>query len=339
MLDRLPVELLSYILRLAVPLDYNPDKHKERLRLLKSCCLTCSALRKVAQPMLTDVVDETALPELLNQRANAIGQRVKVLALDDCRLRCFATDRTPLECPSDLVLPNLVELSLTGDADQPSDLFETLLTVERLPSFRALAISANNAETWAYGERQLPHLPLSLRQQLEVFVTDLGDIPPDQISSLSPVPVLAGVIFAEKDNLLEDPSPLPPFLHVYDLDFIGSGAANAYPVASAIEAFQFLDEFSSCLGTSWDRSRRSTNLQVLVLSAGIRPDLPGQYHILAEAVTSILKRCRDIGVEVLWSEEAHKPTTSLVTPVFWEWCKKKKREREAVDGGKGKQQM
>ncbi|GAA5897211.1 hypothetical protein JCM6882_001817 [Rhodosporidiobolus microsporus] len=86
MLDRLPVELLTHIVRLASPVEYTAEKHKERCRLLKTLCLTSRVLCDVAQPLLPEVFvakPATAL-ELLSRLTAARpdgSKRVRVQVL------------------------------------------------------------------------------------------------------------------------------------------------------------------------------------------------------------------------------------------------------------------
>ncbi|GAA5929719.1 hypothetical protein JCM10213_002766 [Rhodosporidiobolus nylandii] len=79
MLDRLPIELLAVILRLAAPLDYTPELYKERRATLRSCCLVSKRTHDLAQPMLPDVfvVEGEEDAEMLEPRA--AGVRLLIL--------------------------------------------------------------------------------------------------------------------------------------------------------------------------------------------------------------------------------------------------------------------
>ncbi|GAA5899232.1 hypothetical protein JCM6882_009290 [Rhodosporidiobolus microsporus] len=56
MLDRLPIEIVQYILRLAFPLFYSPSAYKKRLRGLRALCLVSKAVKEVAKPMKAEIL-------------------------------------------------------------------------------------------------------------------------------------------------------------------------------------------------------------------------------------------------------------------------------------------
>ncbi|GAA5829852.1 hypothetical protein JCM11251_007907 [Rhodosporidiobolus azoricus] len=55
MLDRLPPELLLFIIEATLPPDHVYSKYKERQDALRAYCLTCKVLRELAQPVLQRV--------------------------------------------------------------------------------------------------------------------------------------------------------------------------------------------------------------------------------------------------------------------------------------------
>ncbi|GAA5865500.1 hypothetical protein JCM8547_001266 [Rhodosporidiobolus lusitaniae] len=65
MLDRLPVEVVSRILKLGAPVGYTPSLYKERRRDIASWCLVSKLFCARAQPLLVEIFE------------------VKLLALED----------------------------------------------------------------------------------------------------------------------------------------------------------------------------------------------------------------------------------------------------------------
>ncbi|BGP15189.1 hypothetical protein JCM10213_000861 [Rhodosporidiobolus nylandii] len=87
MLDRLPVELLQHILRLAAPLDYTPELYEERRANLRSCCLVSQRMRELAQPMLLEVSEVKTDEDIEALETNGRGKQVKLLAYRRVRQR------------------------------------------------------------------------------------------------------------------------------------------------------------------------------------------------------------------------------------------------------------
>ncbi|BGP15251.1 hypothetical protein JCM10213_000706 [Rhodosporidiobolus nylandii] len=94
MLDRLPVELLQHILRLAAPLDYTPELYKERRATLKSCCFVSRRIRVVAQPMLLEVFQVKTDEDVEAMETDGRGPQVKLLVCDGGHWSCELENQT-----------------------------------------------------------------------------------------------------------------------------------------------------------------------------------------------------------------------------------------------------
>ncbi|GAA5902817.1 hypothetical protein JCM6882_009134 [Rhodosporidiobolus microsporus] len=86
MLLSLPTELVEHIVRLAIPSEYSSATYLDRQDTLRQLCLVCRDLRKVAQPVLHEVVrvgmDSTVarVEELL--KLMSVKRRLRVVALE-----------------------------------------------------------------------------------------------------------------------------------------------------------------------------------------------------------------------------------------------------------------
>ncbi|GAA5902313.1 hypothetical protein JCM6882_000499 [Rhodosporidiobolus microsporus] len=104
MLDRFPVELLSHVLRLAAPLEYTPDKYRERRELLRRLCLVCKRVRDVAQPMLSEVFAVKEGEERADGGRLSRSSEVKILVISgrnseveaEAELQSLTEELTPL---------------------------------------------------------------------------------------------------------------------------------------------------------------------------------------------------------------------------------------------------
>ncbi|GAA5896776.1 hypothetical protein JCM6882_005032 [Rhodosporidiobolus microsporus] len=362
MLDRLPVELLSHILRLAAPLEYTPDKYRERRELLRQCCLVCKRVRDVAQPMLPEVFAIRKEPDdvHLRQGEPARGQLVRVLALNEssalpcpiaaalraCKnvvdlrvllvgdldlgcladlknLRHLVISSTGLTCPTDFVLPNLLSLALaTSDDLQTASDLEDLLTSKRLPSLRSLAIDLTS-EWSEYGFRRLPQLPLSLLQQLDDLVVDANDTPLADLPTLEPAPVLVECCWAQFEDLRLDPSPLPSALRLYDLEYLAIDAGLAYDISTTFRVLEMLRNLPENLSSTPPSERP----RVLVLPTVLHPTRQKLYHLVEQLIVAILQACVRCGVEVLWETPPDWHSESRFSLAFREWVLENRRKK------------
>ncbi|BGP15212.1 hypothetical protein JCM10213_000836 [Rhodosporidiobolus nylandii] len=87
MADRLPVELLEQILRLAAPLEYTRELYDERRETLISCCLVSRTMRELAQPMLPEVFAARTEKDVEVLETEGRGTQVKLLAYRRVRQR------------------------------------------------------------------------------------------------------------------------------------------------------------------------------------------------------------------------------------------------------------
>ncbi|GAA5902240.1 hypothetical protein JCM6882_000482 [Rhodosporidiobolus microsporus] len=366
MLDRLPVELLSHVLRLAAPLEYTPDKYRERRELLRQCCLVCKRVRDIAQPMLPEVYrvrtkeDEERLVGP-NGGPGITRSKVKVLAVSDgdpipglssasysylsdlrlLRCRDFSLNvlsqvpglRRLVICDSAFTasqpcaLTALVELSLLDGSARGIE-HPTLFTSTYLPNLRALALTISS-DDWCEGERVLPPLPPTFLNQLEVLGVDVGDITMQDLPSLSPAPVLVDA----STTLLfhfDHTAPLPFALRLLFVDNL------TLPSTAPQKELDYLtgqltnvaDDVSIFAADLSCRTPGFTSLRLLVLPDEMAPDRP-LFHLVEKARTMLLEACKDCQVEVLYDEPVFWPSDSLVSPVFWECARRSKREEAA----------
>ncbi|GAA5941604.1 hypothetical protein JCM10213_002315 [Rhodosporidiobolus nylandii] len=155
MLDRLPLELVDHVVRLALPLPFSFRQYRDRQDVLLALCRTSRALRAIAQPLLFEAVELRTADEVevfvQAVEAAKLGGRVKrigifsqeVLNQDDFGEERFA--RLAAICPDvvestvfadfHFVLPFLVELCLSY-----VDLQANVLHQPNYPSLRALHI-------------------------------------------------------------------------------------------------------------------------------------------------------------------------------------------------------
>ncbi|GAA5902346.1 hypothetical protein JCM6882_000507 [Rhodosporidiobolus microsporus] len=366
MLDRLPVELLSHILRLAAPLEYTPDKYRERRELLRRLCLVCKRVMDVAQPMLPQVFtfQREADEAHLREGDPARGQSVRLLKLHEhyrescpveatlgaCRnvvdlrlsflmdfnlglladlknLRHLTTMYTNPTCPPNLVLPNLVSAALAGRAVQ-TPFFETFLTSTRLPSLRSLSIELSSGDSRLYGTRKLPSFPLSLLRQLDDLIVGASDIPLADLSTLEPAPVLVDCHWMELYALCSDPSPLPPALRLYDIEYLASSSESHLGAHDSFAVFQVLNTFRIRL---FSMPLPSKQPRVLVLPGALQAKHRPLHHLVETAVKELLDACGKIEVEVLWDSPSNRQIEPRLSSVFREWVLRDRWQRKEVE--------
>jgi hypothetical protein len=85
MLDKLPLETLTQILRYNLP-SFSRHDYRQRQNILLNLCRTCKALLHAAQPLLFEVVElrpDSSLESFLKLAEDkAKGERVKVMRID-----------------------------------------------------------------------------------------------------------------------------------------------------------------------------------------------------------------------------------------------------------------
>ncbi|GAA5902342.1 hypothetical protein JCM6882_000506 [Rhodosporidiobolus microsporus] len=360
MLDRLPVELLAHLLRVAAPLVWPEEEDGERRRLLSSLCLVCRRVRDVAQPMLPEVfaVDQERHVARFSEGDPPRGQLVKTLVLHEfydmpwpveatlgaCKnvvdlrlfflmefdlglladlknLRHLTTMYTNPTCPPNLVLPNLVSVALAGRTLQISFL-EAFLTSTRLPSLRSLSIELSSGDSREYGTRKLPPLPLSLLQQLDDLVVDASDIPLADLPSLEPAPVLVDCYSSQLNALCSDPAPFPSAIRLYGLEQLPYASAADFQGSGLSGVHRALDSLAARLAPA----ETSKKPRAVLLPQALRPDGEPLYHLVEKTMTGIIDACGRGGVEVLWEPSRDRQIESRLSSVFREWVLRERRK-------------
>ncbi|BGP20381.1 hypothetical protein JCM10213_002307 [Rhodosporidiobolus nylandii] len=124
MLDRLPLELVDHVVRLALPQPFSFRQYREQQDTLLALCRTSRAMRAVAQPLLFEAVQLRTAGEVERFveacEATKLGGRVRRTRL----VGEWTSERPICEAPSqDLRMiadccPNIVEVGVSGcDAD------------------------------------------------------------------------------------------------------------------------------------------------------------------------------------------------------------------------------
>ncbi|GAA5823690.1 hypothetical protein JCM11251_000727 [Rhodosporidiobolus azoricus] len=361
MFDRLPVELLEHILRLAAPLDYSPSKR----------------VRDVAQPMLPELFQsgevvrevedwesEASEEDLPEDRPEGIKHLV-VLSSDppfegiDARLvqhtlvsvvvqgtnndpsidvaqftaapalRRLVLINFTLYSANKMVFPSLAELSLLdcrGNID-----FYGALRPSAFPALRACAITVHR-DYWstalerATENKYFPPLESNMYEQLDILVADAGDVHPSELPlhGSGDLPTLVEVSARALINFEKEGAAAAPLPAAMRLQCNRDVAASVTKRVSR----QFVDQiasFAAYLGAL------PHGLRVLVLPSHIRPQEGCHRHVV-QAVHQLLHACETGRVEVIWEEEPDPNYDSLVSHGFWAWAKRHKAERRGGNG-------
>ncbi|GAA6041856.1 hypothetical protein JCM8097_004509 [Rhodosporidiobolus ruineniae] len=248
MLDRLPVELLRLVLEHLAPLDYIPERYKDRRRDLRSCCLVSRTVRGLAQPLLAEVYavdnegevwDEATMVDLA-----ARGSSVQLLVFNGygAYQEQLSDDNRGLK-PLLKLCPNLVELRV---CDVPTLRLEWLATPCKL---RRLLVS----DTTLYPTAKVTYPSL---RELSLAGTRQSHDSFDSFLTPASTPSLRALALAhpESSEVFGSPFPLPilaPALleHLDILAVEGVVQTDAFLKASAgspslVVIIRFADELS-----------------------------------------------------------------------------------------------
>ncbi|BGP20495.1 hypothetical protein JCM10213_007652 [Rhodosporidiobolus nylandii] len=157
MLDRLPIELVEDIVRLALPSPYSPLLYRERQKTLLALCRTSRAMRSLVQPILFEAVEmefaHGTKPRRFFQRLGAHGELVRKVGIeldeeeendlnDEEDLAMFHLDNQAVRALAS-VSPNLVEMRLMDVAVDGASL-------ELFPNLRYLCLSLQAAPSRSF---------------------------------------------------------------------------------------------------------------------------------------------------------------------------------------------
>ncbi|GAA5823707.1 hypothetical protein JCM11251_000733 [Rhodosporidiobolus azoricus] len=310
MLDRLPVELLEHILRLAAPLRYSPDIYQERRDLLRCCSLVDKRIRALAQPMLSEIfvvsskADE-ALLQVNQGNGRRLGDGVKLLSIE-----------------LDVVSRSLVDIeAVVGCCLKVVDL--------RLSLELALEGGGINLDALRYhdiGEHRLPDLPSDLLQQLDVLVVASGDVHPSALQTLQQANPLYECYVADLPRLCES-AILPRALRLYigssRDELIADSAHSPEPLATYESAISTFALYLNTLSVP-------TPLQVIVLADELRPERDISMTLSTIMRIGLLPALSRLGVEMIWHEAllSHLWSHHLLPPAYLEWLRVKQHKKE-----------
>ncbi|BGP20397.1 hypothetical protein JCM10213_002291 [Rhodosporidiobolus nylandii] len=169
MLDRLPLELVDHVVRLALPQPFSFRQYRERQNTLLALCRTSRAMRSVAQPLLFEVVELRTPDEVEGfieaVEATKFGGSVKRVRIEQAR-RSLPFDGRDYAALAE-TCPAIRDLYLDGfDLD--------LGDLECFTNLRTLVVSRANLN--------LPACPFSL-PSLEDFSLIFCYFNPSQIST------------------------------------------------------------------------------------------------------------------------------------------------------------
>ncbi|BGP15100.1 hypothetical protein JCM10213v2_003055 [Rhodosporidiobolus nylandii] len=359
MLDRLPVELLSLVLRLAAPLDYTPELYKERRATLRSCCLVSRPLRELAQPMLAEVAavrNQKDVKELAVEReGRSIHEAVELLAVHKIEetvspgpefcprvteLRFYKVGGVGLDNLGTTygnfmpVFPNLVELSL-GGVIVPPDVLDSLLSLQHTPSLRILGITSVQLPNDT-SDIYLPEFPDELLSRLDILGLDLEDGWQDvQLQQLrSKTTLLVDCELGESSmaaNVFFQSLPLFVRFYLCPAD-LPEAADIGYEAAVLDDALNQLERTTDLV------SNLSSPPHIKVLILPSRLPFPFAANVeLALALKQLATACEEKGIEVK-RDDLDWTCQSLIPPWLARRAKLLKRDRAegAGAGGKGR---
>ncbi|BGP20386.1 hypothetical protein JCM10213_002302 [Rhodosporidiobolus nylandii] len=143
MLDRLPLELVDHVARLALPQPFSFRQYRDRQDTLLALCRTSKAMRAVAQPSLFEAVQLRTAGEVERfveaVKVTKLGRRVKRVGIEEPRPSFEACDNAALAA----ACPAIRDLYLDGVDLDLSDL-------ECFPNLRTLVASRTSLNPPAY---------------------------------------------------------------------------------------------------------------------------------------------------------------------------------------------
>ncbi|BGP15124.1 hypothetical protein JCM10213_006543 [Rhodosporidiobolus nylandii] len=365
MLDRLPIELLSLVLRLATPLDYSPELYKERRETLRNCCLVSRRMRELAQPMLPEVFEATKEEVALLSAHDGKAECVRLLVMHASGVTAEMVARQIMACPRltelritrhdaklelgvlsglpslrSLVLGSvrihptpltplrsLTELSLCGSYINRSTL-DVLLSSFITPALSALGLAAisPSSSPGTVSQEYIPDLPVALLARLDVLSIDHYDLPDIEVLKRDDlVPVLLDYGLPQSGSPTEPPPPSSFSLRLYFDADAILDDLNPY------FEFDIADGIQGELAALGDGFAGSTNLassRVLILPN----DLPfNQSSALGRALEAFSQACAHSGIEVVEEKQADWPRESLISPWFWRRARRIKQDQAKAE--------
>ncbi|GAA6031065.1 hypothetical protein JCM8097_003987 [Rhodosporidiobolus ruineniae] len=325
MLDRLPPELLLRILRHAAPLEYTPDKHVERRRVLRSLSLVNKRISEAAKPMLPEVMalcEESGLLLLAaTDGARMRGSSVKLLVVRNdtypaanlsfalllcpnvvdlrilrvyevkmdhlpSRLQRLSVVQSHLHPPAKSTFPCLLELSLA--ATRVSEEFlKQFPTPTTAPNLRALAL---NSVRIGFGEG------------IEVTGADLNQGTVAKLQALNL-------------DAIGNSAPRPAFL-------TASPPAIRIYFSLPLDSDKLKNDFANKMDRLADKLVASPSpLRLLVFPKPLQP-LMHSSSAIRVAMTKVVQAAEAKDVEVVWEEQPDWLYEPLVSPFFWERTKR-----------------
>ncbi|BGP20515.1 hypothetical protein JCM10213v2_008676 [Rhodosporidiobolus nylandii] len=370
MLDRLPVELVQHVVRLALPSPSHAT-YRERQDTLLALSRTSRALRTVAQPALFEFVELASREQVDSFReavkAKELGARVRSVQLDGdeydsnegmSSLSFEADDFASLAS----ACPDLFELK-THKIDVDASWLETFPCLTRLVFSHGTLFSLQ---------------PFVLHNLVELSVM-CGNVVSAQIFDALAYPCLRAVHLQLSDNLVPDEAPIEGLIGRLDAFSCDSGdvahslarvplsglrsrslldfdiwtlaedpAANRSQLGAAVHvrvnAFALsvrimrseLRGSAMFPGVSQDFAQTvqdggAPNLRTLILpSFANLSRLPLKQSDAWPAIQTLVSACESRGIDVVFEPTPHPYYDSLVSPEFWRRCKALKAKEEEV---------
>ncbi|GAA5897238.1 hypothetical protein JCM6882_001823 [Rhodosporidiobolus microsporus] len=307
MLDRLPVELLTLILREACPLPTDTTSYRGRAlarhRELKNLSLVCHRLSGVAQRMLPELLiprDEEARA-ILDGRAD--GKAVRHLSFDSDAL-------------SDTMWDALLQASPNDWSTSPStgSSFSTRKHLTFPGSLRHLALSSLCTVEAVAGALHPSHLqlsnPLDRLRRLELFIFDVSepfhlDVPFDS----SCLVLLHCSVIGGLCTLFDlYPARLPPHLFLE----IQGGNQDRLETWNDEEADYILEDVGILADRIASASSTQESLKLLVLPPHTLDAYMGG-GLVDTAIRRLVAVCEEKGVEVTFEDSTSWLCGSMIT--------------------------
>ncbi|GAA5957938.1 hypothetical protein JCM10213_002264 [Rhodosporidiobolus nylandii] len=349
-MDRLPPELLEHILDMAVEPAPPVGVSRQRVRLLRSCCLVSCLWRDVAQPKLWDAVlvgkQPSVLPPLNTIRFESLEQAPAELAAKTRLLRAlghgadFAALERAVERMTNLEVAvfqgwmgantlRLTSLSLESFPIDPRSfptfphlvslsLIRCSIPFQSCPLLLSTSLMpalralllSDNIES--SGDKLYHRFGAGLLQQLEVLQVDICRTIHNELLELEYMDkVLVTTDYLKTTQLYtEATSPLVRNLCPIHI------AARTYPPETYAHAL-------SCVVGAL--TSKSSFLKRLILPCRFHPFLSFPRTVERDALLAL---CAERGIEVFWSGSAE-ATQPVLNGDFWEEMKRERREREA----------